>query len=175
MSPSTLTQSVVSKPPKRKDVFYEMFSTCPECGMRFTRRDNMKRHSNSRHENMKCIPHPKEKCYDYTPPPPPMKETRYDYTPPPPPKETRYDYTPPPPKETRYDYTPPPKETCCDYTPPPPPPKETGYDYTPPLHPPPRSPELSLLQHETETEEPYFIYSTGNPWAHPFTSVISEP
>jgi hypothetical protein len=34
---------------------------------------------------------------------------------------------------------------------------------------------LSLLQHETETEEPYFIYSTGNPWAHPFTSVISEP
>ena len=53
MSPSTLIQSVVSKPSKRKDVFYEMFSTCPECEMRFTRRDNMKRHSNSRHENMK--------------------------------------------------------------------------------------------------------------------------
>jgi hypothetical protein len=99
--------------------------------MRFTRRDNMKRHFNSRHENMKFIP------------PPPPKETGYDYTPPPPPKETGYDYTPPPPpKETGYDYTPPP-------------PKETGYDYT---LPPQRDPELSSLQHQTETEEPYFIY-----------------
>jgi hypothetical protein len=103
--------------------------------MRFTRRDNMKRHFNSRHENMKCIP-------------------------------------PPPPKETGYDYTPPP-------------PKETGYDYTPP---PPRGPEL---QPQTETEEPYFILKTNNPflfwvpdgndpdhfmpWVHPFTSVISGP
>ena len=91
----------------------------------------MKRHFNSRHENMKFIP------------PPPPKETGYDYTPPPPPKETGYDYTPPPP----------PKETGYDYTPPPPPPpttttKETGYDYTPP---PPRGPELSSLQHQTET------------------------
>ena len=48
----------------------------------------MKRHFNSRHENMKCIP------------PPPPKETGYDYTPPSP---------PPPPKETDYDYTPPPR------------------------------------------------------------------
>ena len=121
-------------------MFYEMSSTCPECEMRFTRRDNMKRHFNSRHENMKCIP--------------------------PPPKETGYDYTPPPP---------------------PPPPKETDYDYTPP----PRGPELSSLQHQTETEEPYFIYSKGDPfvfkvpsgrlpgyfmpWVHLFTSVISGP
>ena len=149
---------------KRKDVFYEMSSACPEYEMRFTRRDNMKRHFNSRHENMKCIP-------------PPPKETCYDYTPPPPPKETGYDYTPPPP---------PPKETGYDYTPPPPP-KETGYDYTPP---PLRGPELSSLQHQTEREEPYFIYSTGDPfvfkvpsgrlldhfipWVHPFTSVISD-
>jgi hypothetical protein len=50
---------------------------------------------------------------------------------------------------------------------------------------------LSSLQHQTETEEPYFIYSTGDPfvfkvpsgklmghfmpWVHPFTSVISGP
>ena len=47
-----------------------MSSACPEYEMRFTRRDNMKRHFNSRHENMKCIPPPpKETCYDYTPPP----------------------------------------------------------------------------------------------------------
>jgi hypothetical protein len=94
----------------------------------------------------------------------PAKETGYDYTPP-----------PPPPKETGYDYTPPP------------PPKETGYDYTPP---PLRGPELSSLQHQTERGEPYFIYSTGDPfvfkvpsgrlldhfiqWVHPFTSVISD-
>ena len=85
-------------------------------------------------------------------------------------------YSPPPPTETGYDYTPPP------------PTKETGYDYTPP---PPRGPELSSLQHQTETEEPYFIYSTGDPfalkvpsgrlpchfmpWVHPFTNVISGP
>jgi len=135
-------------------VVYEMSSTCPECEMRFTRRDNMKRHFNSRHENMK-----------FSPPPP--KETGYNYTPPPPP--------PPPPKETGYDYTPPP-------------PKETGYDYTPP---PPRGPESSSLQHQTETEEPYYILKTNNPytfyvpdgydpdhfmpWVHPFTSVISGP
>jgi hypothetical protein len=74
-----------------------MSSTCPECEMRFTRRDNMKRHFNSRHENMKCIPPPKKNGYDCTPPPP--KETGYDYTPPPPPppKEIGYNYTPPPP------------------------------------------------------------------------------
>jgi hypothetical protein len=85
-----------------------MSSACPEYEMRFTGRDNMKRHFNSRHENMKCIP-------------PPPKETGYDYTPLPlpPPKETVYDYTPPPPKETGYNYTPPPKETGYDYTPPP--------------------------------------------------------
>jgi hypothetical protein len=54
--------------------------------------------------------------------------------------------------------------------------------------PPPRGPELSSLQHQTETEEPYFIYSKGDPfvfkvpsgrlldhfmpWVHPFTSVV---
>ena len=97
----------------------------------------MKRHFNSRHENMKCIL--------------------------PPPKETGYYYTPPSPKET-------------------------GYEYAPP---PPRCPDSSSLQHQTETEEPSFIYSTGNPlvfrvpsgrlpeqfmpWVHPFTSVISGP
>jgi len=31
-----------------------------------------------------------------------------------------------------------------------PPPPQEGYDYTPP---PPRGPELSSLQHQTETEE----------------------
>ena len=82
-------QSFLSKPSKRKDVLFEM-STCPECEMRFTRRDHMKRNFNSRHENMKCIP------------PPPPKETRYDYTPPPPPPpphhhhQEGYVYTPPP-------------------------------------------------------------------------------
>jgi hypothetical protein len=92
-------------------------------------------------------------------------------------KETGYAYTTPPP--------PPPTETGYDYTPPPPT-KETGYDYTPP---PPRGPELSSLQHQTETEESYFIHSTGDPfvfkvpserlpdyfmpWVDPFTSVIS--
>ena len=141
-----------------------MSSTCPECEMRFTRRDNMKRHFNSRHENMKFIPPSKKNGYD-CPPPPPPKETGYNYTPPPP-KEIGYDYTPPPPppKEIGYDYTPPPppspKETGYDYTPPPPL-KETGYDYTPP---PPRGPELSSLQHQTETEEPYFILKTNNPF-----------
>jgi hypothetical protein len=73
--------------------------------------ENMKRHFDSRHENMKSIP--------------------------PPPKETGYDYTPPPP------------------------PKGTGYDYSPP---PPRGPELSSLQHQTETEESYFMHSTGDPF-----------
>jgi hypothetical protein len=101
--------------------------------MRFTRRDNMNRHFNSTHENMKFIPPPKVNGYDCAPPPPP-------------PKEIGYDYTPPPLKETGYDYTPPP------------PPKETGYDYTPP---PPRGPEL---QPKTETEEPYFILKTNNPF-----------
>ena len=76
-------------------MFNEMSTKCPECEMRFTRRDNMKRHFNRRHENMKFIP----------PPPPP-----------------------------------------------PPPPSHEGYVYTPP---PPRGPELSSLQHQTETEEPY--------------------
>ena len=95
----TLIQSVVSKPSKRKDVLYEMSSTCPECEMRFTRIDNMKRHFHSRHESMKF----------FSPPP---KETGYDYTPLPPPNETRYDYTPPPPPR-------PPKKTCYDCTPPP--------------------------------------------------------
>jgi hypothetical protein len=127
---------------------------------------------------MKFIPPPKENGYDCTPPPPPPKETGYDYAPPPPPKEIGYDYTPPPP---------PPTETGYDYTPPPPL-KETGYEYTPPLS---RGPELSSLQHQTETEEPYFILKTNNPflfcvpdgndpahfipWVHPFTSVIPGP
>jgi hypothetical protein len=56
----------------------------------------MKRHFNSRHENMKCIP---------PPPPPPPKETRYDYIPaPPPPKETGYDYAPPSPRKSSAGY-----------------------------------------------------------------------
>ena len=38
-------------------------------------------------------------------PPPPAKETRYDYTPPPPPPQERYVYTPPP--QEGYVYTPP--------------------------------------------------------------------
>jgi hypothetical protein len=39
MPPSTLIQSVVSKPSKRKDVFYEMSSTCPVCKLRCSRKD----------------------------------------------------------------------------------------------------------------------------------------
>ena len=44
--------------------------------------------------------------------------------------------------------------------PPPPPPPSQGYVYAPP----PRGPELSSLQHQTETEESYFIYSTDDPF-----------
>ena len=79
----------------------------------------MKRHFNSRHENMK-----------FNSPLPPL----------------------------------PPQEGYV-YTPPPPPPQE-GYIYTPP---PPRGPELSSL-HQTETEEPYFIYSTDDPFVFKVTS-----
>jgi len=69
------------------------------------------------------------------------------FIPPPPPKETGYDYTPPPPPPPQgYDYTPPPKET--------------GYDYTPP----PRGSELSSLQHQTETEEPYTKFFPSKIW-----------
>ena len=93
--------------------------------MRLTRRDNMKRHFNSRHENMKFnSPLPPQEGYVYTPPPPP-------------------------------------------HPPPPPPPPQDGYIYTPP---PPRGPKLSSLQHQTETEEPYFIYSTDDPFVFKVTS-----
>ena len=123
----------------------------------------MKRHLNSTYENMKCI---------LPPLPPPLKEAHYNYPPPPP-----HPHPPPTPPQEGYIYT----------IPPPHPPQEE-YVYTPP---PPRVPELSLLQHETKTEEPHFIYSTGDPfvfkvpsgrlpdhfmpWAHPFASVISGP
>jgi hypothetical protein len=40
-------------------------------------------------------------------------------------------------------------------------PPQEGYVYTPP---PPRGPPLSSLQHQIETEEPYFIYSTDDPF-----------
>ena len=48
MHPSTLIQSVVYKPSKRKDVFYEMSSTCPKCEMEFSRRDAMLRHKRNK-------------------------------------------------------------------------------------------------------------------------------
>ena len=91
--------------------------------MRFTRRDNMKRHFNSRHENMKFN----------SPLPPPPPQDGYVYTPPPSPQEG-YIYTP----------SPPPQEGCICTHPPPP---QEGYIYTPP---PPRGLELSSLQHQTE-------------------------
>ena len=49
---------------------------------------------------------------------------------------------PPPLKEAHYNYPPPPP-----HPPPPPTPPQEGYVYTPP----PRGPELSSLQHHTET------------------------
>ena len=75
MPPSTLIQSVVYKPSKRKDVFYEMSSTCPKCEMEFSRRDAMLRHKRNKHGTN----HPYSQQQQPLPPPPsplppPMRE-----------------------------------------------------------------------------------------------------
>jgi len=72
MPPSTLIQSVVSKPSKRKDVFYEMSSTCPKCEMEFSRRDAMLRHKRNKHGT--THPYPQQQQPPPPPPPPPMRE-----------------------------------------------------------------------------------------------------
>jgi hypothetical protein len=83
--PSTLIQSVVSKPSKRKDVFYEMSSTCPVCKLRCSREDVMLRHKGNKHGTT----HPYPQSSGAYPPPPPLRE---GYTPPP----LREGYTPQP-------------------------------------------------------------------------------
>ena len=74
MPPSTLIQSVVSKPSKRKDVFYEMSSTCTVCKLRCSRIDVMLRHKRNKHRTT----HPYPQSSDAYPPP-----LREGYTPPP--------------------------------------------------------------------------------------------
>ena len=129
-----------------------MSTTCPECEMRFTRRDIMKRHFKSTHENMKFIP-----------PPPSLKETHYNYTPPPP--QEGYVYTPPPPHTPQEGYV---------YTPPPPRGPEVSL-----LQHETKTEEPHFIY---STGAPFvFKVPSGRlpdyfmPWAHPFTSVISGP
>ena len=74
MPPSTLIQSVVSKPSKRKDVFYEMSSTCPVCKLKCSRKDVMLRHKRNKHGTT----HPYPQSSDAYPPssqayPPPQR------------------------------------------------------------------------------------------------------
>jgi hypothetical protein len=64
MPPSTLIQSVVSKPSKRKDVFYEMSSTCPVCKLKCSRKDVMLRHKRNKHGTT----HPYPQSSDAYPP-----------------------------------------------------------------------------------------------------------
>jgi hypothetical protein len=74
MSPSTLIQSVVFKPSKRKDVFYEMSSACPVCKLKCSRKDVMLRHKRNKHGTT----HPYSQSSDAYP------QLREGYTPPPP-------------------------------------------------------------------------------------------
>ena len=148
-----------------------MSSTCPGCEMKFTRRHNMKRHFHSRHESMKATTtlllllrrkHATtillrllldlQRKHATTILLLLRIEPRQWYVYIPPPKETRYDNTPP---------SPPPPEEYVDTPPTPPPPPQEGYVYTPPS---PCGSEFSSLQHQTETEEPYFIYSAKDPF-----------
>ena len=197
MPPSTLIQSVVYKPSKRKDVFYEMSSTCPVCKLKCSRKDVMLRHKRNKHGTT----HPYPQSSDAYPPlregyTPPLRE---GYTPQLPP--LREGYTPPP---LREGYTPPLRER---YTPPPPlregytpqlPPPLLREGYTPQLPPPPlregntpQPPPPQQPYSQSNEEEPYYILKTNNPytfyvpdgydpdhfmpWVHPFTSVISGP
>jgi hypothetical protein len=109
---------LVYKPSKRKDVFYEMSSTCPVCKLKCSRKDVMLRHKRNKHGTT----HPYPQSSDAYPP------LREGYTPPP----LREGYTPP----LRERYTPPPP-LREGYTPQlPPPPLREGY--TPQLPPPPQ-------------------------------------
>jgi hypothetical protein len=159
MPPSTLIQSVVSKPSKRKDVFYEMSSTCPVCKLRCSIKDVMLRHKRNKHGTT----HPYPQSSDAYPP------LREGYTPP-----LQQQQQPPPPM--REGYTP--------QLPPPPPPLREGY--TP--KPPPPLQQLYSQSNEEEpyyilkTNNPYTFYVPDGydpdhfmPWVHPFTSVISGP
>ena len=92
MPPSTLIQSVVCKPAKRKNVLYEMSSTCPVCKLKCSRKDVMLRHERNKHGTT----HPYPQSSDTYPP------LREGYVPPPP---LREGYTPPPPLREGYSYT----------------------------------------------------------------------
>jgi hypothetical protein len=88
MPPSTLIQSVVSKPSKRKDVFYEMSSTCPVCKLKCSRKDVMLRHKRNKHGTTHAYPQSSD-AYPplregYTPQlPPPLREGYAPQQPPP--------------------------------------------------------------------------------------------
>ena len=93
MPPSTLIQSVVSKPSKRKDVFYEMSSTCPVCKLKCSRKDVMLRHKRNKHGTT----HPYPQSSDAYPP------LREGYTPQlPPPLREGYAPQQPPPQQQPY-------------------------------------------------------------------------
>ena len=64
MPPSTLIQSVVFKPSKRKGVFYEMSSTCPVCKLKCSRKGVMLRHKRNKHGST----HPYPQSSDVYPP-----------------------------------------------------------------------------------------------------------
>jgi GTPase SAR1 family protein len=93
MPPSTLIQSVVYKPSKRKDVFYEMSSTCPVCKLKCSRKDVMLRHKRNKHGTTHPYPQssdaypPLRERYTPQPPPPPLREGN---TPQPPPPQQPY-------------------------------------------------------------------------------------
>ena len=88
MPPSTLIQSVVYKPSKRKDVFYEMSSTCPVCKLKCSRKDIMLRHKRNKHGTNHSYPQQQQ------PPPPPPSPL----PPPPLPPPMREGYALPPPQ-----------------------------------------------------------------------------
>jgi hypothetical protein len=167
MPPSTLIQSVVSKPSKRKDVFYEMSSTCPVCKLKCSRKDVVLRHKRNKHGTTHRYPQSSD-AY------PPLRE---GYTPP-----LREGYSPPPPQPPSSPPRPPPP-LREGYTPP----LREGYTPPPPLRegntPQPLPPQQPYSQ--SNEEEPYYILKTNNPytfyvpdgydpdhfmpWVHPFT------
>ena len=143
MPPSTLIQSV--KPSKRKDVFYEMSSTCPVCKLKCSRKDVVLRHKRNKHGTTHRYPQSSD-AY------PPLRE---GYTPLP----LREGYTP--------QLQPPPLRE--GYAPQPPPPQQPYSQSNE------EEPYYILKTNNPYTSYVPDGYDPDHfmPWVHPFTSVIS--
>ena len=147
MPPSTLIQSVVYKPSKRKDVFYEMSSTCPVCKLKCSRKDVMLRHKRNKHGTTRPYPQSSD-AY------PPLRE---GYTPP---QTLREGYTPqlPPPLREGNTPQPPPQQQ----------PHSQSNEEEPFYILKTNNPYTFYVPDEYHPD--HFM-----PWVHPFTSVISGP